>query len=118
MHEMRIQFSELLADIGFIATTHAASLRREFRNGRHSRSGRPAEADTAAEAADLNDGNLELIRAIICASLYPNASPRYVAALPVPFHHSGREMLLIPDPASFHPSLLVPRPPNPSHSGG
>ena len=78
MHEMRIQFSELLADIGFVATTHAASLRREFRTGRSSHAGRAAEpAEPAAAAADANDGTLELIRAIICAALYPNARPRY-----------------------------------------
>ena len=76
MHEMRIQFSELLADIGFVATTHAASLRREFRTGRSSHAGRAAEpAELAEAAADANDGNLELIRAIICAALYPNARP-------------------------------------------
>ena len=77
MHEMRIQFSELLADIGFVATTHAASLRREFRTGRSGgHAGRAAEpAEPAEAAADANDGNLELIRAIICAALYPNARP-------------------------------------------
>jgi HrpA-like RNA helicase len=68
MEDLRRQFSDLLKDVGFLP--------RDFRlmggSGRNARETNSRRPETPRSAADAYSDNTALIKAILCAGLYPN----------------------------------------------
>jgi len=69
MEDLRRQFAENLKDIGFLPKSFrlAGSVGRG-RNGERDQQCKPAKTNTA----NTNEGNVPLLKAILCAGLYPN----------------------------------------------
>jgi len=76
--EMRQQYTELLDQIGFLRSgagtlgivPHSTEQLPQYRSGR----GRRNRLEQALAEASVNAGNEALVRAVICAGLYPNVA--------------------------------------------
>eukprot|EP00803_Ostreobium_quekettii_P005001 evm.model.scf_1088.2 EVM.evm.TU.scf_1088.2 scf_1088:8376-21349(-) len=70
MYSMRLQFAEYLADIGFLKCGRRAPGQRRTPSGRYS----VESMEQAISGASRNASNLELLRAILCAGMFPSVA--------------------------------------------
>lgn len=81
MDDLRMQFSDLLKDIGFLPSTFKLETSRK----RHSYNNNQSvhnNNQSAHDQANVNATNTQLIKALLCAGLYPNIiiAPRSIVA--------------------------------------
>ena len=68
MEDLRKQFADLLVDVGFLPR----GFRLKGGHGRHSRGSNNRKPEDPPSVADAYSDSLPLIKAILCAGLYPN----------------------------------------------
>ncbi|CAB1116381.1 unnamed protein product [Ectocarpus sp. CCAP 1310/34] len=83
VEDMRRQFRGLLRDIGFI---ESGGSRGGNRHSRGSHSGHPQQQE---HSSNVNGGNIQLIKAVVCAGLYPNVAVAPAALCPSSTSASG-----------------------------
>lgn len=70
MEAMRLHFAELLADIGFLRCTRRRSGMRPTPSGRYG----IEELGAVIGESSKNESNLQLLRAVLCAGMFPNVA--------------------------------------------
>lgn len=82
MEDLRKQFADLLKDIGFLPQSFRYGPGRKGRYNSSSRSNNDSADSITQIEANANSSNLQLVKAILCAGLYPNiiVAPRELVA--------------------------------------
>ncbi|CAM9250154.1 unnamed protein product, partial [Laminaria digitata] len=86
VEEMRKQFRGLLRDIGFIESEGSGGGggygRNSNNNNNNNRGGDGTGAGVVEHSSNINGGNIQLIKAVVCAGLYPNVTVAPAALCP------------------------------------